>query len=121
MDIECDSRSGPPIFMTNTRLYILSIFFGLLQIADGVLTYIGVTRLGISAEGNPLVGYFIRLLGPFQGLFFVKTIGIIVIFIIGVRCIRAEDRKWLHNFLVSMIGFYVTFAIIPWVYVLSRV
>jgi len=107
--------------MTNTRLYILSIFFGLLQIADGVLTYIGVTRLGSSAEGNPLVRYFIQLLGPFLGLFFVKIIGITVMIIIGARCIRAEDRKWLQNFLVSMISFYLIFAIIPWLYVLSGV
>lgn len=121
MDIECDSRSGPPFYMTNARLHILSIFFGLLQIADGVLTYIGVTHLGISAEGNPLVRFFINLLGPFSGLFFVKAIGLIVIYTICFRCITLEDRNWLQNFLVSMIAFYLIFAIIPWVYVLSGV
>ena len=107
--------------MTSVRLYILSIFFGVLQIADGLLTYIGVSRLGSSAEGNPLVRCFIDLFGPFQGILLVKLLGLTAVYIICVRCIRVDDTKWLQNFLISMISFYLIFAIIPWVYVLGRI
>lgn len=120
MDIECDSRSGPPVYMTNTKLYILSIFFGLLQLLDGILTYAGVTRFGISAEGNPLVKYFIDVLGPFGGIILVKCIGLVMLYMMSSRCIRYEDKNWLKKFLISMISFYLIFAIIPWLYVLSR-
>ncbi len=42
--------------------YILLV---VLQVLDGLFTYIGVTRLGLAVEGNPIVRWLMGHLGPF--------------------------------------------------------
>lgn len=57
---------------------ILVLLCILLQILDGIFTGYGIfnSSLGVDAEGNPLVKYFINCLGVVPGLILVKSFAI---------------------------------------------
>jgi len=96
--------------MINKMLYKYSI---LLQILDGILTYIGVTQLGYgsNAEGNPIIKYFIDNLGAELGLILTKSFAIFIIW-------RFKHLFGFKSFLF-ICGIY-TIVVLGWVYILLR-
>jgi hypothetical protein len=89
------------------------VVFTLAQIADGVLTYWGVTTLGIHVEGNDLLAATMLAIGPFRALVSAKTIACI--------CGYVLYRTASHKPLAVMAGLYIGVAVTPWVLVLSGV
>ena len=53
---------------------IVLIIFTLAQVADGLLTYWGVTTLGIHVEGNGLLAAGMHAIGPFGALVSAKLL-----------------------------------------------
>lgn len=84
----------------------LGILLILLQAADAILTAWGVNTFGIHAEGNPIVRFFISLLGVECGLAFVKAFAIIAIYFLAK--VRAT------NVLLFLSGLY-TSVVLMWV------
>lgn len=84
-------------------VYILS------QLADGILTYIGVSTLGMEAEGNPLLVLIMSLVGVGFGLVVAKFAGLILGIILY--------RYGFHKLVVGLTIFYVVVAIIPWMHI----
>jgi uncharacterized membrane protein len=94
--------------MIKKILYLYSI---VLQILDGILTYIGVTQLGYGskAEGNPIIKYFIDTLGAEFGLIITKCFAIFIIW-------RFKHLFGIKSFLF-ICGIY-TVVVFGWVYIL---
>ena len=91
---------------------VLAIFFAA-QIADGVLTYWGVTTLGIHVEGNGLLATAMYAIGPFRALLSAKLLACV--------CGWILYRTASHRPLAVMAGLYIGVAITPWLLVLSGV
>jgi hypothetical protein len=76
---------------------VLAIFLAA-QVADGVLTYWGVTTLGIHVEGNDLLAATMRAFGPFPALVSAKLLALAI-----------------------MAGLYIGVAVTPWLLVMGGV
>ena len=87
---------------------IVVVAYVIVQLLDGVYTYIGVSRLGISVELNPLVGWAMTILGVGFGLVVVKFVttgfGALIYY------------HGYHNLLALITAFYMAVVILTWMY-----
>jgi hypothetical protein len=89
---------------------VLAIFVAA-QIADGILTYWGVTTLGIHVEGNGLLAAGMEAIGPFRTLISAKLLACV--------CGWILYRTASHRPLAVMAGLYIGVAVTPWMLVYS--
>lgn len=87
-----------------------------LQVADGILTGIALSKFGIEAEGNLLLYKLMTNMGWVQGLVIAKLAGIVLI---SFLCAYAEKVRWISPALPLVIVFYLFGAVLPWVEALS--
>lgn len=87
-----------------------------LQVADGVLTAIALSRFGIEAEGNVLLYAVMERVGCINALIIAKLLGIVLVCFI---CVYVEKVRWIPPALHLIIVFYLFGAILPWVEALS--
>ena len=90
---------------------IVLIIFTLAQVADGLLTYWGVTTLGIHVEGNGLLAAGMHAIGPFGALVSAKLLACV--------CGYVLYQTASHKPLAIMAGLYIGVAITPWLLVLG--
>jgi len=103
-----------PVVDESTRLLGLSLCW--LQIFDGFLTWIGVTRYGIGFEGNPFLHNLMLSFGPESALVGTKLFAITAILFV---CIFSKNAKWVKSGLIMTNAIYLLLAVIPWIVTLS--
>ena len=86
-----------------------------LQIFDGILTYLGIKRFGIDGEGNPLVHILMVHMGTVLALVTVKTLAILSLIAVNSK---VESNTIVKRGLKLSIWFYMLLAIIPWTVIL---
>ena len=91
-------------------MLLLSLYI-LAHLLDAVLTYVGVNRLGLGAEGNPIVKWLMQNLGVLPSLVVAKALGIGA----GVWLYHQHATFWL---MFATILIFVV-AVVPWVIVLT--
>jgi hypothetical protein len=82
------------------------VLFLLAQAADGVMTYVGVTTLGVHLEANPLLASLMDLFGSGTAVAAAKVVASglgISLHLLGV-----------HRVLAVLTGIYLVAAILPW-------
>jgi uncharacterized membrane protein len=82
------------------------VLFLLAQAADGVMTYVGVTTLGVHLEANPLLAGLMNMFGQGTAVTAAKLVASglgISLHLIGV-----------HRILAILTGVYLIAAILPW-------
>jgi hypothetical protein len=91
--------------LVNALNSILIVLFALLHIADGIVTYFGLSFAGVE-EVNPLVSYFIGVLGLGYSIVLLKLICLMVI---GTLYIKRRTIKslWGTTSLACAASFYV--------------
>jgi hypothetical protein len=88
------------------------VVYCLLQITDGCLTYIGVSRLGAPLEANPMIRAGFGVFGVGLTILSVKFGALMVPLALPPDAKRAWKMLWFVNLL------YLTIAVAPWVWVL---
>lgn len=86
------------------------------QILDGILTYSGLTLMGVQMEGNHFLRELMHAYGMAPILFAVKTGAILLA--VGLM-LHAHSRKWVRPVIFSLVLVYLTLAVIPWIYLIS--
>lgn len=86
-----------------------------LQIFDGILTYLGVKRFGINGEGNPLIHILMLNMGAVLALVTVKALAILSLIAVNSK---VESNTIVKRGLKLSIWFYMLLAIIPWTVIL---
>lgn len=86
------------------------VAFLLAQLADGVLTYIGVSTYGPQMEGNPIIAWLISSMGEGPALATAKVAA-------GGFGI-ALHLSAVHRAVALLAGFYLAVAVVPWVTIL---
>lgn len=84
--------------------------FLLVQVCDGVLTYLAVTTYGVQMEGNPLLVWLMVWLGRGPALAITKTAASGF----GV----ALHLTSVHRIVAALTLFYLALAILPWLGIL---
>ena len=82
------------------------VLFLLAQAADGVMTYVGVTTLGVHLEANPLLASLMHAYGQGAAVAGAKIVASVLgisLHLIGV-----------HGILAVLTGIYLLAAVLPW-------
>ena len=93
----------------------IGCFLALLQLLDGVLTSIGISRYGLSVEGNPFLRNIMEQWGHIPTLALLKISAILVIVFLTVVSYRLT---WVKNAMGAVSFIYLLLAIVPWTYIL---
>lgn len=104
----------PPAFLKRWRpsgAQILWLAFVIVQVLDGVMSYVGVSLHGPGIEANPLVGWYLGALGP--------AVGFAVAKLFAVTCGTVLYVTARHRWVALLTLVYIVFAVGPWVQVLS--
>jgi Domain of unknown function (DUF5658) len=82
------------------------VAFLLVQLFDGVLTYLGIITYGPGAEGNPVISSMMQTFGHAGGLMTAKFTAA------GLGA--ALHFRRVHGLIAALTGLYVAAAIVPW-------
>ena len=100
----------------NRRSYFgdsVFVLFVLAQLADGLLTYVGLRVFGHRIEANPILSWYIAVFGAGVALFIAKTL--------AVGCASTLHLKARHRTIGVLTVFYLAVAVWPWVTLFSEV
>jgi hypothetical protein len=100
-----------PEQMRLTPRVILLVFL-VLQVFDGVLTYVAVAWLGIVGEGNVLLATAMHLAGAGPALLGAKTLASV--------CGMLLYSRGFYVVLAVLTGLYLVAAITPWLMIFHR-
>lgn len=109
--VKRSSRAGNVPTVAWREATIVFVIFTAAQLADGLLTYWGVTTLGIHVEGNGLLAATMHAIGPFPALVAAK--------LLACGCGYVLYQTASHKPLAIMAGLYIGVAIGPWLLVLG--
>jgi hypothetical protein len=88
------------------------IAFVVVQALDGAMTFIGMRAFGTQIEANPLVAWYVTMLGPAAALFAAK--------LFAVACGAALYLADCHKTLATLALTYLLGAVGPWMHLLWR-
>jgi len=91
--------------------FVFAIFL-VVQVLDGVLTYVGVRMLGVEAEGNMLLAAGMEAFGTPQTLFSAKLVACVCGYVL-------YRTAWYRPLAVAA-GLYLGVAIVPWLGIMVR-
>ena len=97
-----------PVVSWGEATLVFAIFMAA-QVADGLLTYWGVTTLGIHVEGNDLLATTMYAIGPGRALLSAKLLACVCGYILY--------RTASYRPLAIMAGLYIGVAVTPWLLV----
>ncbi|MFM8333417.1 MAG: DUF5658 family protein [Candidatus Methylumidiphilus sp.] len=84
---------------------LLIVFFALLQVADGVVTYLGLGLFANVDEVNPILGLFAGRLGLAGAITLLKLVGLAFVAFLFFDRHKMKSR-WITASLASAVGFY---------------
>ena len=103
-------RETPATVSWRDATIVFAIFM-VAQFLDGLLTYWGVSTLGIHVEGNDLLAATMHAIGPAPALISAK--------LLACGCGYILYRTASHRPLAVMAGLYIGVAITPWLLVIT--
>lgn len=103
-----------PAVDEGVRLLGLSLCW--MQIFDGFLTWLGISRYGIGFEGNPFLHNLMLNFGAVPTLIGTKLFAIIAVIFV---CVFSQNAKWVKSGLIVTNAIYLILAVIPWIITLS--
>lgn len=96
---------------SGTRAFWALALFIAVQVADGVLTAVGIGRFGPTIEGNPLLVHSILTLGSTPALLIAKAVAILAGTLLHIHSY--------HLVLAFLTVAYVFATVIPWAILLG--
>lgn len=91
------------------------IFLASLQIFDGVLTSLGLSRHGIQLEANPLLRSMIQQFGIVEALVIAKIFAVILVILLTIL---AKHLRFIRDIIGALSCLYLFAAVLPWLYIL---
>ena len=88
-----------------------------LQVLDGVLTALGMSTFGMSAEGNLLLRVLMEQVGYVTALVIAKSFAVVIVCIL---CLLSHRISWIKAAFSVIIGVYLIAAVVPWSIVLCK-
>jgi hypothetical protein len=89
---------------------VVLVTFLIAQVLDGAFTYMGVMTFGTSVEGNPVITSLMLHLGHGTALMMAKLVAALL----GIGL----HLRGTHGAVALLAGFYLSAAILPWVFIL---
>jgi len=108
MRVYTPSRVEPPA----PEAILVFVVFLAAQVLDGLLTYVGVTLLGVGVEANGLLATSMQAIGAPRALLSAKLLAAVCGYILF--------RTACHRPLAITTGLYVGVAIVPWLLIVGE-
>lgn len=108
-------RALRSVLRNPTAMTVVAAVLILCQVADGVMTAMGLSRFGVGMEGNPALRASMVALGVVPALILAKACAIGIV--IWLRLI-GDRVAWVGEALAILSLLYVSAALIPWGYML---
>ncbi len=99
------------------KAFLLGAALIVCQFLDGLLTYMGLSLLGVSMEGNAFLRELMHAYGMELTLFMVKTAAILLALTL---MFHAHTRRWVRPIIAFLVMVYVCLAVVPWIMVISE-
>lgn len=115
--INSSNKINSQISGLSKEVIVLGLILIALQIADGILTNIGMNLFGTGMEGNSLLREIMENYGAVTALVLSK--GFAIATIIGLVYL-SNQVSWIKVALKCVIVIYTTFAIAPWTILISQ-
>jgi uncharacterized membrane protein len=94
----------------------LGLLLAVFQMLDGLLTYLGLTLLGVDMEGNAFLHKLMHAYGAFPVLFLTKIVALALVILLTSY---AHRRKWIRPIIAILCLTYLALAVIPWTYIIA--
>jgi hypothetical protein len=98
------------------KAFLLGLTLAICQVLDGLLTYVGLSLLGVHMEGNAFIRTLVIAYGAAPALFMVKLIAILLATLL---MFQAHQRRWVRPLIAMLILIYFGLAVVPWTYIIS--
>lgn len=108
--IQANAVSGTFSF-PGREMVILASVLAILQIADGILTGVGVYHMGIDMEANPLLRMLMGIFGTVPTLVAAKGFALLVIALLASL---SQIVPWITLAFRGMVALYAFVAVLPW-------
>ena len=95
----------------NPRALTLLMLFTGVQVLDALLTWTGIARFGAGAEANPILSFYIALVGPGATLGVAKSVALCG------GCMLYVRSHYVVLALLTLV--YIFGAVMPWLWVLG--
>lgn len=102
-------------FLPTASVSFLGLTLVILQIADGYLTSMGISRFGMASEGNPVLRSLMEQFGHIPTLAILKLLAVAIV--IGL-VFSARSVPWVKGALGAIAAVYFFAAVVPWTYLL---
>lgn len=99
------------------RAFLLGLLLAGCQVLDGLLTYVGLSLLGVHMEGNSFLRSLMLAYGTAPALFLVKLFAVLMA---GILMFQAHHRRWVRPVITVLILIYLSLAVFPWTYIISQ-
>ncbi len=109
-ELTSSQRLAPSCEICRLALLLIAI-----QVADALLTIIGIRQYGLEAEGNPFIRDMMVQFGAEEVLSLIKVMAVLAIVVL-VKRIKHDTKIVRGLFLVTC--FYVVVVLQPWAYFL---
>lgn len=113
--LDCPRRHLANPMLPTKSVFALGMCLAFLQVLDGWMTSLGMTRFGVEMEGNLLLRDLMIQFGHVPTLTVIKLLSITLVMLLIVNSKRVP---WIKGALGAMNCVYIVFAIIPWTYIL---
>lgn len=104
-------------YSMSKKAFLLGLTLVLLQVLDGLLTYAGLSLLGIHMEGNVFLRELMHAYGTAVPLVIVKILAILIVLRLTFF---AHNRRWIRPLIFALIVIYFVLAVAPWTYLISK-
>lgn len=98
------------------KAFLLGLTLGFCQLADGVLTYLGLALMGVHMEGNSFLRVLMSAYGKAPVLVAAKLLALSCVVLLTIS---AHRRRWIRPIIGGLIAVYLGLAVLPWVYLIS--
>lgn len=99
------------------KAFLLGLALASCQVLDGLLTYVGLSLMGVHMEGNSFLRELMHAYGTLPTLFAVKCFAIIAVVLLAFH---AHRRRWIRPLMLMLIVVYFMLAVLPWTYLISQ-
>lgn len=93
------------------KAFLLGAALVICQLLDGLLTYLGLSLMGVHMEGNMFLRELMHVYGISPVLFVAKSLAVVLAVMLAFH---AHRRRWIRPIIGALVFVYVGLAVVPW-------
>lgn len=97
------------------KAFLLGAALVICQLLDGLLTYLGLSLMGVHMEGNMFLRELMHVYGISPVLFVAKSLAVVLAVMLAFH---AHRRRWIRPIIGALVFVYLGLAVVPWTHLI---